>query len=149
MSWQAISSVFVLSTFKFLFAPFTGAGLSLTFFETALASFAGATLSSAFFYFSSKYFIAKQREKRMNNQVKPLSSAVSLRKRKINKMIVRLKWKVGTYGLCYLAPLFLSIPVGTIICAKFYNHRSTTFPLIVVCLAVNSLLLSTLAFFIF
>lgn len=145
MSWKVASSVFFLSMIKFMFAPFTGVGLSLSLFQTAIVCFCGAALSSCFFYFSSKYFMERARLKKLNATPAPKNMASALRKRKINKVIVKVKKSLGIYGLCYLAPLLLSIPVGTIICAKFYNHKSKTFPLIVFFLALNSFLLSTLA----
>ncbi|MBU2019971.1 MAG: hypothetical protein KJ941_10030 [Bacteroidetes bacterium] len=149
MSWKALSTIFFLSMIKFMFAPFTGVGLSLSFVETALACFIGAVLSSAFFYFSSKYFMEKARYKRMNSPPKKLSASAVKRKRKVNKIIVQLKRKLGIYGICFFGPLLLSIPLGTIICAKFYNHQSKTFPLIVLCLGINSIVLSALAVLIF
>ena len=40
-----------------------------------------------------------------------------------NKFIVRLKLKLGIYGISFYAPLFLSVPIGTIITAKFYGKE--------------------------
>jgi hypothetical protein len=149
MSWKALSTVFFLSMIKFMFAPFTGIGLSLTFIETSVTCFIGAVISSTFFYFSSKYFMQKARQKRIDSPAKKLSPSATKRKRKVNRSIVKLKRKLGIYGICFFGPLLLSVPLGTIICAKFYNHQSKTFPLIILCLGINSVLLSSLAIFIF
>ena len=53
MNWPGITSIFLLSTVKFLFAPFAGVPLGLHFYETYFAAVFGGTLSAAFFYFSS------------------------------------------------------------------------------------------------
>ncbi len=53
MNWPGITSIFLLSTVKFLFAPFGGVPLGLHFYETYFAAVFGGTLSAAFFYFSS------------------------------------------------------------------------------------------------
>lgn len=153
MNWTAITSIFFLSTIKFMFAPFAGAGLSLSFFETALTCFAGAAVSSAFFYFSSSLLMKRHHEKKMTKQNGQSHSASdlkkALRKRRINRYIVKLKWTFGQYGICFIAPLFLSVPIGSIICAKFYYHKSNNFFIVLLCLACNSLLLTTMATFIF
>ncbi|MCT4562535.1 MAG: hypothetical protein N4A41_14295 [Crocinitomicaceae bacterium] len=153
MNWTAITSIFFLSTFKFMFAPFAGAGLSLSFVETALTCFIGASISSAFFYFSSSFLMKRHHEKMVAKGTTiartPAELKKAIRKRKFNRYIVKLKWTFGQYGICFIGPLFLSVPIGSIICAKFYNHKSNNFFIVLFCLACNSLLLTTLAIFIF
>lgn len=153
MNWAAITSAFLFSTIKFMFAPSFGMSLSLSFWETAIACFAGASVSSAFFYFSSSFLMKRHHEKKIAKGtpevVSPKAFKKALRKRKINRYIIKLKWTFGQYGICYIGPLFLSIPIGSIICAKFYYHKTNNFFIILICLAINSLLLTTLAEFIF
>jgi hypothetical protein len=47
-----------------------------------------------------------------------------------NKKIIRLKKSLGVFGITFLAPLLLSIPVGTIIVAKFFGKQRFTYPLL-------------------
>jgi len=61
-----------------------------------------------------------------------------------NKLIVWVKRSIGIYGVTFLAPLFLSIPIGSIVCAKFYGHKKMTFPLMVFYTLVYGLLMSFL-----
>ena len=42
---------------------------------------------------------------------------------------------------------FNSVPVGTIITAKFFGKEKKTFPLIVIGLAMNGLIITSLAYF--
>lgn len=157
MNWGSIFGVFLLATVKFMFAPFTGAGLDLTFLETILACASGGILSSSIFYLLSDFFIKRHREKLKTKQnhlidSQPLSNRQRtklVRKYKINRMIVRVKWSVGQWGICFLAPLFLSVPLGTIICAKFYNHKANTLGVIAIGLSVNSVALSLIAYLLF
>jgi len=67
----------------------------------------------------------------------------------MNKFIVRIKHSIGIIGVCFYAPLFLSIPGGSIIAAKFYGHDRRAFPLIVLGIGVNGIILTSLAYFIF
>jgi hypothetical protein len=48
---------------------------------------------------------------------------------RVNKGLVKMKRGLGIYGVTLVAPLFLSIPIGSIVCAKFFGHDKRTFPL--------------------
>ena len=150
MDWTSISSVFVLATVKFMIAPVTGATLGLGFLQAMISSALGAWTSASVFYFLSDFFLSRARDKRIEKA--KLSDApikLSKKKRVVNKFIVRIKNSLGIYGLCFFAPLFLSVPIGTIICAKFFYKKKMTFPLIIISLGINSLLLSLLSFLFF
>lgn len=143
MNWTAISSVFLLATFKFMLAPLSGLGLGLSFLIAMLTSFVGATLSSAVFYFMSEYFLQRSAQKKLaKTQAEGYQPKFSKKKWVVNRTIIKIKLGIGQIGLCFLAPLFLSIPIGTIICAKFFGKKKTTYPIIVIGVAVNSFLLT-------
>ncbi len=55
MNWAALSSIFLVATFKFMFSPFPGPHIGLHFYETYLAAFSGGCFSSAIFYFASDF----------------------------------------------------------------------------------------------
>ena len=62
-----------------------------------------------------------------------------------NKWIVKIKLSdKGFYIICFLAPLFLTIPVGTVVVAKFYKDRSISYYLVSVLLVITSFLLTYL-----
>jgi hypothetical protein len=153
MKWGAITAVFFLSFVKFMFAPFTGAGLKLDFFSIWLSALSGGIVSALVFYFMSDYFMKRHQRKKVEKQIKMESAGLVYKQKKnftkLNRTIIRLKHRIGQYGLCFLAPLFLSVPIGSIICAKFYSHQKNTFSLIILGLLVNSFLLSLLAFKLF
>lgn len=64
-------------------------------------------------------------------------------------MIIHLKHKLGIYGICFWAPFFLSIPIGSIIAAKFYGKLKKTYPLIVIGMCINAMLMCLMAYIIF
>ena len=66
-----------------------------------------------------------------------------------NRLIIRVKRTVGIVGISFWVPLLLSIPIGSMIVAKFYGNEKKTFPLIVLGVFVNSFVLSALVYFIF
>jgi|TARA_R110000737_G_scaffold21067_1_gene39450 hypothetical protein len=153
MKWGSITAVFFLSFVKFMFAPFTGAGLKLDFFSTWISALCGGFFSALVFYFMSDYFMKRYQRKKVEKRIKmeALGQVYKSKKNftKLNKTVIRLKHRIGQYGLCFLAPLFLSVPIGSIICAKFYSHQKNTFSLIVLGLVINSFLLSVLAYKVF
>ena len=62
---------------------------------------------------------------------------------KKNKLIIKIKRSNNGFILiCVLAPLFLSIPIGTIVVAKFYGNRPRAYVLVCFTLIVVSFLLT-------
>ena len=145
MNWGLLSTVFFLATVKFMFAPFTGYAIGLPFWETFLASSTGGILSATFFYYFSE-LVLKIAQKRKQNSNKQSSKRKFTR---TNRGIIKVKQTLGIYGICFWAPFFLSVPIGSVIVAKFYGKLAITFPLVVVGMFLNALLMSGLAYLIF
>ena len=143
MNWAAIS-LFGVSTVKFLFTPFGGKIAGLTFIETYVSCCSGAILSAAIFYFSANYFIKKAIEKnakiRQDFLDKGLPIPVKKRFTRMNKGVIKMKRSIGIIGIAFWAPFFLSIPLGSIITAKFYRHNKNTFLLIMAGIFLNGLI---------
>lgn len=141
MKFGLYATFFLFSTFKFLFTPFGGAVAGLTFFETYLSCVAGGIFSAAVFYFGSEFFLRRSHEKKLKllHEAKEKGIELPPKKKftKTNKSIVRIKHKLGIYGVSFFAPLFLSVPIGSIITAKFFGKEKKTFPLIVLGMFVN------------
>ena len=58
----------------------------------------------------------------------------------MNKGIISMKRSIGIIGIAFWAPFFLSIPLGSIITAKFYGHKKNTFLLIIAGIFLNGLI---------
>jgi hypothetical protein len=52
-------------------------------------------------------------------------------------------------GICFWAPFFLSVPIGSFIVAKFYGHEKNTFLLVVLGMLLNATITTFLAYVIF
>ncbi len=152
MLWGKYIGFFGFSMIKFLFTPFGGPKAGLSFFETYVVCVAGALVSAAIFYFSSEFFMIRAHKKRKELIRKSIETGIPLKVKKkftkTNKFIVRIKHKLGIIGVAFYAPLFLSIPIGTIITAKFYGKERRTFPLIVLGIAINGVITTGIAFII-
>lgn len=150
IDWTSVASVFLIATFKFMLAPFTGLGIGLPFWENYLACVAGGSFSAAIFYFSSELLLHYSHIRKLKKIEKSGQKAIQKKKfNKTNRMIIHLKHKLGIYGICFWAPFFLSIPIGSIIAAKFYGKLKKTYPLIVIGMCINAMLMCLMAYIIF
>src|SRR5690606_27419622 len=114
---------------------------------------AGAIFSAAIFYFSAEYFLKRARNKRHANSEKAKAEGKVLIPKKnftrTNKFIVKIKKSVGIIGTSFWIPFFLSIPLGSIVTAKFYGKQKKTFPLIVLGIFINAFITTTLSYTIY
>ncbi|MBI2259769.1 MAG: hypothetical protein HYU67_12845 [Flavobacteriia bacterium] len=137
-------SFFLLSTIKFLFTPFAGPAAGLNFWETYFSCVLGGLFSAFFFFYFSSFFMKRYQEKKRNKIEQALKEGKTLIPKKTftktNKLIVRLKRKFGIVGISFYAPLFLSVPIGSIITAKFFRHDKRTFPLVILGMFKNGLI---------
>ena len=150
MKFGVYITFFLLSTVKFMFTPFAGPAAKLSFLETYLICISGASICAAFFYYLSEFFIKRAHSKRVMQYLKAteLNQPFLIKKKftKTNKIIVRTKKSLGIYGIALYAPFFLSVPIGSIIAAKFYGKDKRTFPLVVLGMVTNGFITTSLAY---
>lgn len=150
MRWGLYLSLFGFSMIKFMFAPFTGPPLKLNFFETYFSCISGAAFAALIFYFSSEFFMIRAHKKRKEQLRISRETGVPMKTKKkftwFNKSIVRLKHRFGIYIIAFFVPFFFSVPVGSIITAKFYGKEKRTFPLILLGICINGMITTSLAY---
>ena len=114
-AWYEIISVYLTSAVKFLFAPFFAAMADFTFFETILVtSLGGVSGVVVFFTFGNRIidffaFFFKSTKTKKNAFTKK------------NKFYVKLIRNYGLFGLAVFSPILISIPVGSILAARFFH----------------------------
>lgn len=59
-----------------------------------------------------------------------------------NRQIIKIKHRIGKWGVCWLVPLFFSLPLGSLITAKFYRHQKNTFSWILLGMLINCTLIT-------
>jgi hypothetical protein len=152
MKYSIYIGLLALSTIKFLFAPFGGPALKLNFFETYFSCIIGAIVSSTFFFFLAEYFLKRSFNKKREAILNAEKNGIVLPRKKVftkmNKSLIKVKHKLGVFGISFLAPLFLSIPVGTIIVAKFYGKNKYSYPLIILGIFVNGIITTGISYLI-
>lgn len=150
MNWGIIVSLFLFSTVKFMFAPIGGSVAGIPFWETYFACALGGTVGAATFYFSAGFFMKRSEEKYQLRMEEAEKTGKPIPKKKkftrMNRLIVRIKSSLGIYGVALFAPFILSVPVGSIITAKFYKDDKRTFAIITLGMFTNCLATTGLSY---
>ncbi|MCH1480509.1 MAG: hypothetical protein L7U23_10470 [Crocinitomicaceae bacterium] len=150
MNWTGYISLATLATIKFMFSAIPGPALGLNYVETVISIFVGAVISAAFFFFSAEYFMQRAQKKRIKLMQEAHKNGETIAQKRVfsrmNKGVVRLKLRFGKIGICFWAPFLLSVPVGSIIVAKFYGKYSFTFLYVILGMLINSLLTSFIVY---
>lgn len=136
-----------------MFSPFAGPHIGLHFYETFFAAFSGGCFSAAIFYFASDFFMDWSHKRKLHKEELLLDRGFEIPKKrkftKANRIIIKLKMSFGKYGICFWAPFLFSVPIGSIIAAKFYGKLRETYPLIVLGMAINASITTFLAYVVF
>jgi hypothetical protein len=133
-----------------MFSPVAGWAAGFSFLETFLVCISGGVFSASIFYFGSSYFMNLAVKRRARRAVRLAKKGKKIKEPKkftrTNRRIIKVKRSVGIYGVTWMFPLFLSVPLGVIITAKFYKHQKQTFPLIVLFLVIDCISITGLTF---
>lgn len=135
-----------------MFTPLAGPAAGLTFWETLITCLIGGYISASLFYFGSSYFmrLSVERHAKRVRRAKLKGKRIPINRKftKTNRKVIYYKQKIGRLFSYWAFPLFLSIPVGTIIVAKFYKHYKQTFPLVILFLTIDCFIITGVTYFI-
>lgn len=148
----AYVTIFLLAFWKFMFTPAAAFAMGLRFHETLILSFFGALTSVSIFYIFARFFMRRAAIKRFRKYTMAIEANQPFQPRdfsKINKLIVKVKKKIKRPIGCIVFPLFLSLPLGTIIVSKFYSFNRTTLKWLLIGTLINAFLLTLVTYFIF
>ena len=127
MNFAAYSTGFLMGTVKFMFAATSMMAFSVSYWEIVFATFLGAFVSFNIFFFFSGLLMERAREKKLE-KIKNGSLKSKKQFSRMNKFIVKMKLSsFGYFVLVIVGPMVLSIPIGSIIIAKFYRRIKFTY----------------------
>lgn len=136
---QAIS-VIAAGTLKMLVSAGMGVGFGMGFWQTFLLTSLGGCLGVVLFYRLSGSLMERARlrwlRKRERSAVAP---AVFTRR---NRWLVRLKHTGGLRALAALTPLVLTIPLGSILAARYFRHDRRTIPALMLSVVLQAMCVS-------
>lgn len=115
----------VFAAVKFVFAAgYLIVDKGFPYPQTVLILFCGGTLGVVVFYYFSSWV-----NQFINRLIKPNKPRKLFTKK--NRNIVKIKVKYGVYGIAFLSPVLISIPIGCFFASRFFlNKKSTIFILI-------------------
>jgi hypothetical protein len=129
---------------KFLVTPFLmifnnewyHSGEHWSWLETVLIASSGAALGTfIFFHFGHNIFGWFAHHMGKNKRIFTPG----------RRRIIRLKWKYGVKGLMLISGL-ISVPVASLLAAKFYRHDNNTLPLMITGFFIWAIVLTSIAF---
>jgi len=130
----------LLSIVKFLFAPF---GMIFnpgqehwSWLETVMITSSGAALG-VYIFFHAGEFIFEWWGRHFNRPTKTFT--------KVRRRIIKMKWKWGIHGLMLISGL-ISVPVASLLAARFYRHDPNSLPLMIIGFFFWSVLLTSIAY---
>lgn len=124
---------------KILFTPWIAFSLGGKFGGAVLWTFVGGCSGTLLFYRISAWLIEQARLRAVRKQIRSgIPARVFTR---FNKYVVRVKRMHGLFGIAAVLP-FISIPVGSVLAAKYFKHDRRTIPALLGSVAVWSVVLS-------
>jgi len=125
-----------LSGVKFLLAiPLSVIKYDFNFLQTLLFSVVGGVIGVFIFsYLSEKIYHLFTKNKKSKTKTKNRSMK--------NIVAIKTARKYGLFGIAFLTPIFLSIPIGTFLALRFFPEKKKTIPVLITSVIGWSLILS-------
>lgn len=132
-----IIGLILFSSVKFLFAPSTVYVVGFSFFETLIITISGGVFGVLLFFYSGTFVI---------NWWNQLFPPKNVRKNfsKKNRTIIRVKNSYGLFGLAFISPCLISIPIGCLIAAKYFRYDKRTVPVFIGAVVFWAIVLTSL-----
>jgi hypothetical protein len=137
--------VLLTSMVKFFFSALVSYRIGFTFLETIVLTSAGGCFGTVVFYFSGARVMEWFRQRHLRRMQRRAEQGLAPKRifTRTNRLIVRVKSGYGLAGLAVIAPAILSIPIGSVIAAKYFRHDRRTLPALLSSVLIWSVLLST------
>ncbi len=141
-----ILTVMLMAALKFLFSGLVSFGMGNTFWETVLYTAIGGSFGALTFYLLSKqvleWFRIRYIRKTMERKAKGLPAKRIFTR--TNRVIVKIKHRYGMSGLVAFTPPILSIPITSLLAAKYFRHDRRTLPALISSVLVWSVVLTAM-----
>ncbi len=151
--------ILIVSGIKFLFAPLISIGYGFNYFQTVIFTTAGGILGILFFYFLSKWIIRQynklcpvvfsyftgekvEKAKKILNCDQPPKKKFTRK----NKIIINIRRKYGFFGIIFLTPILLSIPIGAFLAQKYYSKKANVLVYMSISIVLWSFFISSIFF---
>lgn len=140
-----ILTVLVAGMLKMLVAAGFGAGFGFSFLQNFIFTSLGGCMGVLTFYRLSGWFTERARLSKLRKRAVDLatgSTRVKSAFNKRNRWIIRLKHASGLRGVAALTPLVLTIPIGSILAARYFRHDRRTVPALMISVVLQAFCVS-------
>ncbi|MDZ4752452.1 MAG: hypothetical protein SGI87_12610 [Flavobacteriales bacterium] len=132
----AIGKFLVTPFFMIFSSEWSASGEHWSWMETILISSSGAALGTfIFFHFGEYIFNWFGHHLGKNKRIFTPG----------RRRLVRMKWKYGIKGLIMIS-VFISVPLSSLLAAKFYRHNSSALPLMITGFFFWAIVLTSIAY---
>jgi hypothetical protein len=143
---EAIHVITVLAAgvLKFLFSAVVSYRFGNSYLETVVLTATGGCLGTIAFYYGGARVLEWFRRRRVRKRARSIARGTAPQRifTRTNRMIVRIKRGYGVKGLAIFSPPILSIPLMSILAAKYFRHDRRTLPLMLSSVVIWSFVLS-------
>lgn len=140
-----ILAVVAMGALKMLVAAGFGVGFGFSFLQNFLFTSMGGCLGVLVFYRLSDWLMERSRLQWLRRRAesmllggRPIKPVFTKR----NRWIIRLKHVSGYLGVAALTPLVLTIPLGSVLAARFFHHDRRTVPALLLSVVLQALCVS-------
>jgi hypothetical protein len=153
---KLLSLAFV-SSLKFAASPFLATGYDLNYIQTFLSTTTGGILGVLFFFYASKwitiwittyknqlFFLFGINRRSEDDELLPEKKKIFTWK---NKLIVLTVRRFGLIGIALLTPPLFSIPLGTLIAARYFRNPKQVVGYLCASVVLWSVILSSVVIF--
>lgn len=136
-----VIGLMLIASVKFLYAPTAVYMAGYNFLQSLLITSGGGFLGVFIFFYLGELILRGWRK--LFPQKKP-----KRRFTKGNRLFVKIRARYGLYGLAFVTPCIISIPVGCLLAARYYSHSRAVLPLLFVSVVFWSVVLTSITFLI-
>ena len=130
----------LLASVKFLFAPAAIYLAGYNYFTAVAITTVGGFFGVWIFYRLGKSIIAWINK--IYHPAKPRRKFTML-----NRFMIKVRADYGLLGLSIITPCIISIPIGSVIAARFYGHKRWTLLFIYLSVLLWSLILNSITYY--
>ena len=135
-----VAGLFALSMVKYPFSQGAALGMGFSFLPSLLITTAGGCTGVLVFYRLSGALMEWAARRKAERRAKGLSPKRVFTR--TNRTIVRVKSAQGLSGLAFLTPILISIPLGSVLAAKYFRHDRRTLPVLLLSVCAWGLVLN-------
>ncbi|CAN5426909.1 hypothetical protein BH09BAC5_BH09BAC5_02460 [soil metagenome] len=151
-SWLKIFEVGLIASVKFLFAPFEAERYHFSFGESFAMTTIGGLIGIFTFYYAGtqvtrfwRHIVALLKSVFIRKSVEVIEQKPRKNFTRMRRFVIRIKMRFGLFGIAFITPCLISIPIGTMVAGDIYRKKKGVLLYFIVSLIFWSLVLNGLA----